>query len=61
MQLAGIECQAQRLAGSQQVRLPDDILQGMWTQAFRQRRMTVGHGLWRLVGKKILGAHGRDY
>jgi hypothetical protein len=44
MQLAGIERQAQRLAGSQQMRLPDDVIQGARAQALGQRRPSTGSG-----------------
>ena len=44
MQLAGIEGEAQRLAGTEQMGLADDVGKAVRAQAFGQRRVRVGRG-----------------
>ena len=56
MQLAGIEREPQRLAGAQQVRLPDDVGEGVRAQTLGQRRVrVVARGLGGVGLEKVLG------
>ena len=56
MQLAGIEGEPERLAGAEQMGLPDDVGEGMRAQALGQRRVgVVARGLGGVGLEKVLG------
>ena len=58
MQLAGIEGEAQRLAGAEQVGLADDVGEGVRAQALGERRVrVVARGLGGVGLEQVGGAH----